>query len=78
MRYPVGDDFAIALDGRLYDLLAGKGQPLPRALGMTLRRLSSAVSASYPALSAATPALFGGRGRWICGSPRRSGRGGVV
>ena len=40
MRYPVGDEFAMALAGKLYDLLADKGQPLPRAVGMTLRQLS--------------------------------------
>jgi hypothetical protein len=34
MRYPVVDDFAIALAEKLYDLLVGKGQPLPRALGI--------------------------------------------
>ena len=33
---PVVDDFAIALAGGLYDLLAGKGQPLPRAVGIAL------------------------------------------
>ena len=41
MRYPVNDDFAIALAGKLYELLAAKGQPLPRAVGMTLRQLAS-------------------------------------
>jgi tetratricopeptide (TPR) repeat protein len=59
MRYPVVDEFALALTGKLYDLLIGQGQPLPRALGMTLRQLLAGTS--YPALSAATPALFGGR-----------------
>ncbi len=63
MRYPVDDEFAIALTGTLYDRLLAKGQPLPRAVGMTLRELSSACDPSaraYPALSIATPALFGG------------------
>ena len=36
MRYPVDDDFAIALTGKLYELLADKGQPLPRAVGIAL------------------------------------------
>ena len=62
MRYPVGDDFAIALAGRLYELLAAKGQPLPRAVGMALRQLMTGPDgAAWPALSVATPALFGGR-----------------
>ena len=75
MRYPVADDFAIALSGTLYGLLVDKGQPLPRAVGMTLRKLSTATdgtgpagglasgkaySGAFPALSFATPALFGG------------------
>jgi hypothetical protein len=32
MRYPVNDDFAIALSGKFYELLAGEGQPLPRKI----------------------------------------------
>ena len=64
MRYPVGDDFAIALSERLYDLLARQGQPLPRAVGLTLRELAAAGTANgrapYPALSTGAPALFGG------------------
>jgi CHAT domain len=58
MRYPVPDEFAIDLAGTLYDLLLGQGQPLPRALGITLRQLSES---GNPALAVATPALFGGR-----------------
>jgi len=53
MRYPVGDEFAMALTGKLYELLVAEGQPLPRAVGMTLRELSP------EGLAAATPALFG-------------------
>jgi tetratricopeptide (TPR) repeat protein len=71
MRYPVGDDFAIALSGKLYGLLAEKGQPLARAVGMALRELSTATggtgsagngagSGAFSALSMGTPALFGG------------------
>jgi hypothetical protein len=67
MRYPVDDDFAIALSGKLYDLLADKGQPLPRAVGMTMRKLSAAAGGGasagggpFPALSVGTPAIFGG------------------
>ena len=57
MRYPVGDEFAIALSERLYKLLAEQGQPLPRAVGLALRHLAP----DYPELSVATPALFGAR-----------------
>jgi hypothetical protein len=62
MRYPVGDDFAIALAGRLYELLAAKGQPLPQAVGIALRELvAESAGNGWSALSVATPALFGGR-----------------
>ena len=57
MRYPVGDDFAIALSRKLYALLAEEGQPLPPAVGMTLRELST--GRSQAGLAVATPALFG-------------------
>jgi tetratricopeptide (TPR) repeat protein len=59
MRYPVDDEFAIAFTGKLYDLLADKGRDLPRAVAMALRQLAAAGTA-YPALSVATPTLFGG------------------
>ncbi len=62
MRYPVIDDFAIALAGQLYDLLLGRGQPLARALQLALPRVvGQAPTAAVPALSVATPALFGAR-----------------
>ncbi len=73
MRYPVDDDFAIALTGRVYELLAAKGQPLPRAVGMALRQLAGTPDGQdkaarpgpggmrFPTLSVATPALFGSR-----------------
>jgi hypothetical protein len=57
MRYRVGDEFASALTATLYRLLAEKGQPLPRALGMTLQQLSTQ---GFGELSLATPTLFGG------------------
>ena len=63
MRYPVGDEFAIELSAKLYELLADKGQPLPRAVGMALRQVltsNGGGAAEWPALSAATPAVFGG------------------
>jgi hypothetical protein len=75
MRYPVGDEFAIALSAELYRLLADRGQPLPRAVGLALRHVLDSADESatgggqggatlvgrWPALSAGTPALFGGR-----------------
>ena len=60
MRYPVTDDFAIDLSCKLYDLLAGKGRPLPEALGMALAEIAGGpATANCPALSAGTPVLVG-------------------
>ncbi len=59
MRYPVEDDFAIALTNKMYDLLASKGQSLPRAVGIALKQVMAQPAAS--ALSAGTPSVFGGR-----------------
>jgi len=62
MRFPVVDDFAIDLAERLYGKLAGKGQPLARAVGLALPEvLADPPTAACPPLSVATPALFGGR-----------------
>jgi hypothetical protein len=70
MRYPVDDEFAIALSQKLYDLLARQGQPLPRAVGITLRQLAK----DHPALTVATPALFGGQAVGLTlAAPKRSG-----
>lgn len=55
MRYPVGDQFAIALAAGLFRYLFEKGEWLPLALA---RALSQAVPEAPP-LSVATPALFG-------------------
>jgi hypothetical protein len=77
MRYPVVDDFAIALAEKLYDLLAGKGQPLPRALGIALKDrevIADPPTAGCPALSVATPALFGERAVGLrLAAPQRGG-----
>ena len=61
MRYPVTDEFAIALAGGLYSRLAGQGQArLPGALAATLREVVAVPpTAACPALSVACPALFG-------------------
>ncbi len=77
MRYPVMDVFAIALCGKLYDLLAGKEQTLPRALGIALRDsavIADPPTAGCPALSVTTPALFGARAVGLrLAAPQRSG-----
>ena len=65
MRYPVDDQFALALSGKLYALLAGEGQPLPEAVRTTLHELvpgpddAGPGSNAFPPLSLAAPALFG-------------------
>ena len=62
MRFPVVDDFAIALNKELYGLLIGQGQPLAAAVGIALPDLvAGPATPACPALSAGTPALFGGR-----------------
>lgn len=58
MRYPVVDDFAIALSRSFYELVFGKGQPVARALSLSLQQVRSALPA-VPVLSVATPTLFG-------------------
>ena len=74
MRYPLTDVFAIRLAQELYRLLAGKGQTLPRALGMALKATAGApASLECPALSVASPVLFGARamGLRLAAPPRR-------
>lgn len=72
MRYRVGDGFAIELSGKLYELLADRGQPLARAVGMTVKDLTA--GDRFRALSAATPALFGtGVAEITLAAPRRTG-----
>ncbi|MDQ2707394.1 MAG: CHAT domain-containing protein [Actinomycetota bacterium] len=74
MRYPVVDDFAIALAGSFYDLVLGKGQPVARALALTLPRIAPrAAIPAAPALSIATPALFGARAAELTLTPPDGG-----
>jgi tetratricopeptide (TPR) repeat protein len=62
MRFPVVDDFAIALNKELYGLLIGQDQPLAAAVGIALLDLvAGPATPACPALSAGTPALFGAR-----------------
>jgi tetratricopeptide (TPR) repeat protein len=64
MRYPVVDDFAIALTGSFYDLLLGKSQPVAKALALSLTQrtvIPDDATPGTPALSVGTPVLFGPR-----------------
>jgi tetratricopeptide (TPR) repeat protein len=62
MRYPVADYFAANLAERVYRLMIGEGQPLPRALGIALPEVVASGPALWcPPLSVATPVLIGDR-----------------
>jgi tetratricopeptide (TPR) repeat protein len=62
MRFPVIDDFAVALADSFYNLVLGKGQPVPRALALSLPKVAPVPPIpGAPALSVGTPALFGSR-----------------
>ncbi len=62
MRYPVTSSLATGLAEGLYDALIGLGQSLPAALGSVLPSLvEHPPTLGYPALSVATPAIFGAR-----------------
>jgi tetratricopeptide (TPR) repeat protein len=60
MRYSVVDDFAIGLDEQLYEGLLGQDQELARALQLALPEAAGdEPTMGAPAISVATPALFG-------------------
>jgi hypothetical protein len=60
MRYPVIDDFAVGFADALYDRLFRQGQTLDRAVAAVVPAvLGPASSAARPAISVATPAIFG-------------------
>jgi tetratricopeptide (TPR) repeat protein len=60
MRYPVLDEFAVQLGRELYDRLLRQRQPLARALQLALPRAAGEEpEPGRPAISVATPALFG-------------------
>jgi len=60
MRYPVTDEFAIALTEDLYERVLGRGQNLGAALARAIREAAGPVpSPSRPAISVATPVLAG-------------------
>jgi tetratricopeptide (TPR) repeat protein len=72
MRYSVDDDFAIGLSQKFYELLADRGQTVARAVGMAVKELSA--GDRFSALSAATPALFGGSAPELrLAAPNRTG-----
>jgi tetratricopeptide (TPR) repeat protein len=60
MRFSVVDDFAIALNQQLYEGLLGQDQELARAVQLALPEAAGdEPSMEAPAISVATPALFG-------------------
>ncbi|MER5472002.1 CHAT domain-containing protein [Streptomyces sp. NPDC002685] len=60
MRYPVADDFAIALADGMYNRLFSRGQTLDVAVaGAVVDAIGPVPTASRPALSLATPTIFG-------------------
>ncbi|HEX9356541.1 MAG TPA: CHAT domain-containing protein, partial [Streptosporangiaceae bacterium] len=60
MRYPVADDFAIALSDSFYRMLLGRGHTVASALTSSVLAAAAGSSGlATPALSIATPALFG-------------------
>lgn len=75
MRYPVGDNFAIALSKELYEELLGRGAPLTQALDAALTKsLQSGYDAGTPPLSMITPILFGRRALGLSIRPPVSAR----
>jgi hypothetical protein len=74
MRYPVFDDFAVHLDEGLYDALVGLQHPLAKALQLALAEaVRRPPVPGTPAISVATPALFGTLASRLCLSPPRGG-----
>jgi CHAT domain len=72
MRYPVTDEFAIAFCDALYERLLARGQPVDRAAARSVavtaggvppvgKAAARAVVEAHPAVSLATPGVFGGR-----------------
>jgi tetratricopeptide (TPR) repeat protein len=60
MRYPVTDEFAIALTGDLYDRVLGRGQNLGTALARAVPQAAGPSPSPFrPAICLATPVLYG-------------------
>lgn len=59
MRYPVADPFAIALADELYPRLLGDGQPMDKAVGLSVPSAAGTTpTVDRPALSLGTPFLL--------------------
>jgi len=72
MRYPVTDDFAVAFGGELYERLLSRGQPLGTALSRAVASAAGGFATpARPAVSLATPAVFGGWASGVLLTPPR-------
>ena len=72
MRYPVTDEFAIAFGEVLYEQLLGRGQPVDVAAARALADTTGPdPSAARPAVSIATPGVFGARAAGLALKPPR-------
>jgi hypothetical protein len=70
MRYPVSDEFAIAFAGELYENVFTLDLPLDRALPRAAATAAGPEpTPSRPAISIATPALFGARAAGLSLTP---------
>ena len=66
MRYPVTDEFAIAFGDVFYEHLFSRQQPVDVAVARALRLAAApAPSAGRPAVSLATPGVFGARAQGL-------------
>jgi tetratricopeptide (TPR) repeat protein len=72
MRYPVTDEFAIAFGEVLYEQLLSRGQPVDVAAARALAQTAGPdPSAARPAVSMATPGVFGARAAGLTLKPPR-------
>lgn len=60
MRYPVSDEFSVAVADELYDRLLLRRQPVDVAVARAVAEVGSASLTRYPAICLATPGVFGG------------------
>jgi hypothetical protein len=72
MRYPVTDEFAIAFGDVLYEQLLSRQQPVDTAVARALAEATRlGPSAARPAVSIATPGVFGARAAGLTLTPPR-------
>jgi hypothetical protein len=72
MRYPVTDEFAIAFGEVLYEQLLSRQQPVDTAVARAVAAAAGPVpSAAHPAVSIATPGVFGARAFGLTLKPPR-------